>query len=178
MSQEVKLSLLKAMGSNEGALAKAIRDHITNLTVFRKSINKPRPTAHPLVEACLKKIRKGTVDDYEADYVVVNDLPPPAPPPSLEEKKNKLQEQLTHAEFEAKAKVLPPRKMRLASVKANIAFQIKEGSRTAEQEEDIYSYTKVMEAHAKIELIGAQALSDLDDQTEATIDSWKLPTFG
>jgi hypothetical protein len=178
MPQEVKLSLLKTMGSTEEALAKAVRDHITNLTVFRKSINKPRPTTHPVVEACIKKVRKGTVDDYEADYIVVDDLPPPTPPPSLEEKKNKLQMQLTQVEFEAKAKILPPRKLRLASVKANIASQIKEGSRTAEQEEDIYSYTKIMEAHAKIELIGAQALSDLDDQTEVTVDSWKLPTFG
>ena len=166
------------MGVTEEALAKAVRDHITNLTAFRSSINKPKPTAHPIIEACIKKVRKGTVDDHVADYVVINDLPPPAPPPSLEEKKNKLQEQLTHAEFEAKARILPPRKMRLASMKVAAAHQIEEEARTPEQKEDIASYARVMAAYAKIELISAQALSDLDDQTDETRDSWKLPTFG
>lgn len=163
------------------AFDKAVREHVAALHAFAKQVGTPRPTAHPLVEASIKRTQqKGAPDVYKADYVVKDDVPVPEviPEPTLEIKKSMLHEVLNRAENEAKYKILPQRRMRLLSLKMSIAMSVPEDQRSAEQREDVASYLLVQKAWQAIDLIGAQAESDLDDLTQATIDKWQPPKFG
>lgn len=178
MPFEVKLSQLKDRAVFETAVA----EHISRMHAFAKEVGKPRPTSHPLVEACVKRVQKlNAPDEYVADYVVVDDTPPPPLQPaplSLEDRKRQHQATLTQAENEAKWKILPQRRVRLAVAKIQIAMSIPEDKRTAEQNEDIASFTRVQKAWQQIELVSAQAEAELDDLTEDSIDSWQPPNFG
>lgn len=173
--------LLSQLGGQQEAFEKAVVDHIVALHAFSAQRGKPRPAAHPLVEQSIKRlIVPGKPDKHIPDYVIVDDLPPPEerPAPTLEAKKNILHQRLTVAEHEAKYKILPQRKIRMANVKMQIAMATPEDDRTGEQREDIASYLHVQDQWRKIDLIAAQAESDIDDLTEETVDNWELPSFG
>lgn len=180
MPFEIKLSQLQ----DSAAFEKAVNDQINALHAFNKTVGKPRPVAHPLVEGAIKRVQKPSGDLYVPDYIIIDDTPAPPPepapppPPTLEEKKVYLVNVVRTAENEAKYKILPERKFRLAITKLNIALAVKEEDRSGEQREDIASYLLIQDAYRKFELIGSQAESDIDDLTEDNVDSWLPPTFG
>lgn len=179
MPTEIKLSQI---AGDRSGFEKAVAEHIAHLHAFNKAVGKPRPVAHPLVETSIKRIQaKGRADAYVPDYTLIDDLPAEAATdfkPSLEEKKVALHRQVHFAEHEAKYKILPQRKVRLAAVKMQQAMQVKEEDRTSEQNEDIASYLHVQKVWQEYDLIGAKAESDIDDLTEDTVDGWQPPTFG
>src|SRR5258707_14648815 len=97
-------------GADQAAFENAVQDYINTLHAFNMVVGKPRPTAvHPLVEKAIKRVQtQGQPDKYVADFVIVDDRPPP---PSLEEKKHKLVSDLRFAENAAMEKILPARKI-------------------------------------------------------------------
>lgn len=175
MTLEVPLSVI---GGQDGAFKAAVDGHIAALKAFTKTTGKPRPTAHPLVEQAIKRIQRNKQpDDFEADYTIIDDTPPP-PVLTLEQKKEKLRSACIAAENEAKFKLLPKEKVRLAILKFQMASAKPEEERTAEEREDINSYNLVQKAWSLIELASATAESDIGDLTADTVDSWQVPTFG
>jgi len=146
------------------------------LHAFNTVVGKARPTAHPLVERAITRIQtKGQPDKYVADFIIVDDTPPP---PSLEDKKNKLISDLRFAENTAMEKILPARKIRLAHIKCADAMSLDESVRTAEHNKDIALIVTVQGVREQYALIAAKAEADIEDLTEQTIDNWQLPTFG
>lgn len=152
----------------------AVVAHVEALRAFVHTIGIPRPTAHPLVDAAVTRHTvSGAPDEFEANYYIVDDVTL-----SLDDKKHVLLDRLALAENIAKFKILPQRKMRLATLRFNLAASKIEELRTARDNEHIASYTRIQNAWRDIELIGAHAESDIDDLTEDNVDSWLLPTFG
>lgn len=186
MPFEIKLSQLQDRVQFEQAVA----EHIGRLVAFGKEVGTPRPVAHPLVEAAIKRISHPKSaklpDDYAADYVVIDDAPPPPAPLNLEDRKRALHAALAVAEIAAKEAILPQRKHRLTLIKlnaANVKLRITDGvvDNSALSDDDkkiIESYKVIQERYTAIELIAAQAESDIEDLTEDTIDSWQQPQFG
>jgi len=173
--------LMSQIGGRRDDFDQAVADHIKKLHAFNSQVGKARPTAHPIVESVIKRIQvNGKPDTYVSDYVILDDTPPGEEPhtPTLEEKKLALHRALHFAENEAKYKILPQRKVRLATVKMSTAMSTPEDKRTAEQLEDIASYLHVQKIWQSYDLIAAQAESDIDDLNEDTVDSWQPPTFG
>lgn len=155
-----------------------VKDHIAKLTAFTKEVGKPRPVSHPLIEASIKRVQNVNLPDrYVEDYIIVTDPAAVKPEITLEDKKVKLHQAVVAAENEAKYKILPQRKMRLAILKNQLASAKLEDDRTAEESEDIASYLHVQKIWRGFELVGAQAESDIDDLNEHTVDSWQPPKF-
>jgi hypothetical protein len=160
------------------AFDKAVKEHVARLVEFNRTVGKPRPTTHPLVEAAIKRIqRKNQADQYQPDYEIVNDIPADHVH-SLEEKKQKLMAAITHAENEAKFRIIPQRKIRLFSLQFNAAMSTPEADRTPEQLKTIADYKEANVYWQKIELEAATAMWDLEEQTEDTIDNWHVPSLG
>ena len=164
-------------GADQASFENAVQNYIDSLHAFNRVVGKPRPTAvHPLVERAVKRIQtQGQPDQYVSDYVVIDDTPPP---PTLEDKKNKLMNDLRMAESEAMNKVFPHRKARLAQLKYSKAIAVPEDALTAEHDIVIIAALNVQATFDKIAIVAAQAESDIEDLTEQTIAHWHLPTFG
>jgi len=172
MSYEIKASQI----NNRAEFEVAVATHITRMIAFNKEVGQPRPVAHPLVEASIKRVQaRGRPDAYVPDYVIVDDAPAIISAISLEDKKRMHQAALTAAENDARFKLLPQRKLRLAQLKYQLAMSKPEDERTSEENEDIASINLLNKAWEAIARKGAQAESDIDDLTEDTIDSWQLP---
>ena len=156
----------------------AVQTHMRNLVEFNKKVNVPRPTAHPLIENSIKRVQtSGHPDSYVADYEIVDDRPPEAPKPSLEDRKNILVAKLRETEIQARNKAFPNRRLRLLNSHVNTAMRIKEEDRTEEHKNTLLFHEQVVKEYNRIDFIGATAESDIEDLTEETIDSWQLPTF-
>jgi hypothetical protein len=173
MPYEVRLTHLQG---KQAEFEKAVADHITALHAFSKEVGKPRPVHHPLVEAAIKRVQKANhPDEYVADYTILDDSPPP---PTLEEKKAAHYADLLKAENVAKTKIIPNRKIRLMSLANNAALQKIDAEKTDQDKEAMASYIKIAKAFQKIEWATAQAESDIEDLTEANVDSWQVPALG
>lgn len=165
---------------DKAAFAATVAEHAKKLKAFNNVVGQPLPTAHPLVEASVRRVQRNNgADDYLVDFVIEDDTPktPPAQIASLDEKKDILQAAVVAAENKAKFAILPRRKIRLAGLKVNAAVSVPEEQRTAEQKEDLASYQHLQAAWRRIELIGAQAESDIEDLDQNGVDNWKPPTF-
>lgn len=180
MAFEIPLS---AIDGQEQAFKQAVDLHIEKLHAFNTMVGQPRPVAHHLVEAAIKRVtypvKAKKPDEFVADYTIINDMAKQEDiaNPSFEQKIFFLHQQIAIAENEAKHKLLPQKKVRLAAFKAGTAAAKDPKKRTAEEKEDIASFDRVQKAWHKIELQSAQAEHDLADVTPKTIDKWKLPKF-
>jgi hypothetical protein len=152
----------------------AVDQHIKNLHEFNRTIGKPRPTAHPLVEACIKRTQvKGKPDTYTADYEIIHDKIEP----TLEDKKNVLMAKLHEAENKALDAIYPPRKRRLLGMQHNDLMKISDEDRTQEHK-DLAQLVKDLDAkYTAINFKAAEAAAAIEDLTEDNIDSWQVPTF-
>lgn len=172
---EVRLSEIKG---DALAFKMAVDAHAARLLAFGKEVGKPRPMASPMVEAALKRVQvKGQPDNYEADYTIIDDTPPPPAPLNLEDKKVQLHYQLSLAETEIKNKIMPLRKRRLSEMQYGMAVSKKEENRSPEEINTITSFLETNKKWSNVSLIAAQAESDIEDLTEDNIESWKLPDF-
>src|SRR5258708_20344277 len=92
-------------GADQNAFDNAVKNYIDTLHSFNMIVGKPRPTAHPLVERPVKRVQtQGQPDKYVADYVVVDDRPPP---PSLVHTKNNLSSEVRFPHNTSMHKILP-----------------------------------------------------------------------
>lgn len=178
MPFEVKLSQIQDRAQYEQAVA----EHAERLTAFTREVGKPRPVAHPLVEAAIKRVTYPKADkrpdDYVADYTIVDDTPPPPPPVSLEDRKRMLVAAVHANEAKAKEAIMPQRKLRLLNIKYSQAMATPEQLRTADDEASISGLHDLIKKFQAIELLAAEAESDIEDLTDDTVNSWQPPTFG
>lgn len=186
MPLEIRLSQLQDRAQFEQAVA----EHIERLVAFSREVGKPRPVAHPLVEAAVKRVSHPKSaklpDDFMVDYIIVDDTPPPPAPLNIDDRKHLLVAQLRAAEQAAKDAVMPQRKLRLLTLKMQAAnAKLKYDPATGIDDSDLSDDEKACieqykDAHAKysaIELASAQAESDIEDLTDDTVDSWQVPQF-
>lgn len=186
MPFEIPLSQLQ----NREQFEQAVAEHADKLAAFTRTTGEPRPVAHPMIEASIKRISHPKSaklpDDYVVDYVIVDDTPPPPPPLNLADRKALLHGQLRAAEQAAKEAVLPQRKHRLLFLQAqNASRKIKfiegkqdESDLTAEEQASLVQVKTVQDTYANIELLSAQAESDIEELTDDTVDTWQVPNFG
>lgn len=189
MPFEVRQSQLQ----DRAAFEQAVFEHVERLKEFNGSVGKPRPTAHPLIEACVKRTSYPKAskkpDEYAADYVIIDDSPPPPPEPAplaLEDRKRMLVMELRAAEVAAKESVLPARKHRLLLLQAGAAQQklkakdgqIDDSYLNDDEKAKLAEVQRVQAGYNVIELAAAQAESDIEDLTDDTVDSWQLPQLG
>lgn len=173
MSFEIPKSLIDG---RETEFAAEVATHIAQLHDFAKTRGQPRPFAHPLVEAAVRRDQeKGKPDTYTADYTIVDDSPEVFM--NLNDKKNLLVSKVQQAEAVAKDKLIPPRKMRLLTLTvANI--NTKSVTEQTDKERNMISlYNKLNAAWSAVGLKAARAESDIEDLNEQTIDSYKVPDF-
>lgn len=178
MPLEIKLSQLQDRAQFEQAVA----EHIERLVAFSREVGKPRPVAHPLVEGAVKRVSHPKADkrpdDFMADYVIVDDTPPPPPPLNLEDRKRTLVASVYASEAKAKEAIMPQRKLRLLNIRYSQAMTLGEEMQTAEDKAAITVLLDIHQKFQEIELIAAQAESDIEDLTDDTIDSFQAPNFG
>ena len=174
MAFEIRASQLK----DPVVFADAVNKHIARLKAHTKTIGKPRPVAHSLVEKSIKRIlRPELPDDFVADYKIIDDTPQQPIEHSLEAKKQELLHKLAALITAANHRVISPRKVNLLTLQYNAAMSKEENKRTLEDGIVIDRYKEFAGKFQANNLIAAQAESDIDDLTEANIDSWPLPTF-
>lgn len=179
MPFEIRLSQLP----NRDQFEQAVAEHIDRLVAFGSEVGKPRPVAHPLVEAAIKRVSHPKAakkpDDFMADYIIIDDTPPPPPPIALEDRKRMLVAAVHAAEAKAKEDFMPQRKLRLLNIKYNQAqTKLQVSAADEEAERDVKALITVIEKFQAIELAAAQAESDIEDLTDSTVDSFQVPTFG
>lgn len=163
---------------NRELFEKTVADHVEKLNAFTKEVGKPRPVAHPMIEAAITRLQlEGQPDEHVPDYEFIDDTPPPPPPLTLEEKKEQVALKLREFEEAAKERLLPRRQMRLKQVLYQMACTTPEDKRNPEQIEAIVAQQSFTKAWLAIELIAARAEAAIDSLTEDTIDSWQPPTF-
>lgn len=164
----------------------------------RFTIGEAAPGApHIWVEMAVRRVSGSDEkpDTFEAYYQIVDDMPPP---PTLDERKNQIAQDVITAATAAIAKISPPLKqaywnIEYARVQGDIAkVPVKEGetqdtwlSRALDvvkkkSPEDYASYV-AQENRAKaigsIHRVVAKAHSDIHDLTEKTIDGWVAPNL-
>lgn len=175
MPFEVKLSQF----ASKAVFENTVTIHAARMNAFGAEVGKPRPVAHPLVEASLRRIvTPGKPDEYVPDYIISEDRSPEAQPTmTLEEKKQALVDKLADVENAARNKIIPRRKLRLKSGKYNLAMRVKEEDRTPEQIKDIGIIMDARDAWDKISMAGAEIEAEIDDLTEDTIGNWVMPSL-
>jgi hypothetical protein len=178
MPFEIKLSQLQDRAQFEQAVA----EHIQRLTDFSKEVGKPRPVAHPLIEAAVARISYPKADKkpdaYEASYIIVDDTPPPPPPLNLEDRKHALVASVRAAEAAAKEVVMPQRKLRLHNIRYGQAMSLSQEMQSDDDKLAINTLLDIVSKFTAIELKAAQAESDIEDLTDDTVDSFQVPDFG
>ena len=161
----------------------AKKDHLT-------TEGEPAPTSHPWVEMSVKRIpgeiqRSGATtiihpDDFVMDYRIEDDTPLP---PTLDEKKAKLAEEINKQANAMVQKILPPLKRKLWEFEANDAARAIGVAQAANQEPDAV-HKFAWDAHiARTEKVGAiyrhaaELESQIHDLTEDQVDVWKGAPF-
>jgi len=131
----------------------------------------PRPTAHPLIEACVRRVpREGQADDFVADYTIIDDTPPPL---SLREKKDRLISEIAKQERDATDRVWPLGKQRLDNMMAIEFMSMPEDNREPHQVAFLDEVKSKQEKIAAIQKQSATLMSQIEDLTSETIDNWK-----
>lgn len=166
------------------AFDRAVHDYCNQLSAHTRTVNKPRPTAHTLIEQSVKRVQqKGKADQFVPDYVIVSDMPVGSgmehqqAPQTLEDKKVALTRQLSDLEVVARHKLFPARKYRLLILQYNAAMSIPEADRSRAEVALISDFKNREAKFTEITTAAAKALAEIDDLDDTTIENWKLPTF-
>lgn len=132
----------------------------------------PAPSAHPDIMASV--IEEG--DDYNIDFEIFDDNPPP-PEPTLEDRKNILIAALNAQAHELSETIIPDRKQPLMQMKFLDAMKVPEEEQTDYQKRHIAEWNAAQTKLQKINRHVAEMLSNIDDLTVKTIDNWELEPF-
>jgi hypothetical protein len=157
----------------------AKKDHLT-------TEGESAPTAHPVVEAAVRRIRGGMdpqtgfhhPDDFVADYSIVDDTPPPTPPPTLDEMKQVLAAQVQANANALVNQIMPPLKQRIFQFQVGDA--LRRATAGAQTDADKAIIAESMERQDKTESIYRHVAlleSQIHDLTAETIDRWKAAPF-
>jgi hypothetical protein len=132
------------------------------------------PSAPAVIEQAVRRVpRQGAVDDFVADYKIVEDIPVP----TLAERKAALQGAIRSAEAAALAKVISPARERLMGLDLNAIYAKPEAERSdadralLSRAADIAARKTVIHRHSATLEIAVEELTD------ATIDGWAPAPF-
>ena len=150
----------------------------------------PAPTHHPWVEASVRRIageiqRSGATtiihsDDFVPDYQIVDDTPPP---PTLDDKKAKLAQDVGMQANALAEKILPRLKRKLFDFQAGDAAKAIALAQEAQQEPDPvhkFAWDAHLARQEKVEAIyrhAAELESQIHDLTEDQVDVWQGAPF-
>jgi len=149
------LKVLKSLAPDD--FAQSVDAHIAELKAWVSSVDVPRPTASPYVEAAVKRIRSDGPDDFEPDFEIVDDSP------GEDEQKRAAINDMRVKEAAEVAKLVPFGKTRLLQMDAAAAASVPERNRTPEHEAAIAAYVAFKEGERKIQHEAAQREAEIED---------------
>lgn len=133
------------------------------------------PSAPAVIEHAVRRVPvEGQADDFVTDYEVVDDSPPP---PTLQERKARLVDEVRAAEFRSLLNIISPARERLlhldyaAGQTSNDPALSGEQSARAAKIADIADRKQAVQRHAALLEI------EVEDLTEADIDGWVPKPF-
>lgn len=157
-----------------------VETHRQTLLKHRSLRGVAAPTAHPLIEQCIRRVHHPVnskkPDDFVTDYVILDDTPPKTEPKplTLQEKKDNLTNKLLLAEQSVIREISPPNKSRLWSIQQTDIIG-RGGPQSPDEEKFIAECTarqvKLDSLHRNVALL----LSEIEDLTDAIVDAWVLP---
>lgn len=150
MTMKIAKSVIDALGFDFPAAAAA---YAAALTAHLKTEGEPAPIAphHLVAQAVTRSIIPHDPAPFRADFEVVDDTPPPAPPLPLAERKQRLSAAVTQDEAEAYAALTPPGKTRLHALQESEVL-----GRDQERRNTLYLRKVALEARAPADRTGAE----------------------
>lgn len=134
-----------------------------------QTVDEPAPTEHHLIEACVRRVPRGDEpDDYVVDYEIVR--------PTLEERKAELAATVQAAETAALHAALSPAKRRLLAYRLN-EIAVKETADSSDDMTAVQQHKQLVEHGNAVGRHAAQLLSEIEDLTAETIDTWQPAPF-
>jgi hypothetical protein len=176
MPLQLALSHVKALPFDFAAEVEKFRraklDHLS-------TVGEPAPSApHHWVEDAVRRVPGSIdpprVDDFVADFEIVDDTPPA---PTLDQRKQALAHQAAQAFHEAQAKIVPPLKARLVAIEVQRAMMVEEAKRSPAQAATLKAAD---DRNARLEMIHfhlATLESEIHDLTEDSIETWRPKAF-
>jgi len=141
--------------------------HLTDET--KRYAPYPFPTAHEVILSAVST--SGRVD-----YEIIDDTTSSIVELSLQEKKDKLFQDVDQETMRLKREIVPQGKERLLTMKANKTFMVIEEERS---EEDTTFLNEFNNKKSKLEALdwwNAELHDQIADLTEENIDTWKIPS--
>ena len=136
----------------------------------QKTVDVPAPQEHYLVRAAVKRVpREGEPDDYATNYEIVE--------PTLEEKKKDLDHELHKARDAALHAKLSPSKRRLLWHHVSDAVAKQPEDHNEAERLILAKRDEIIKHDHKVERHAAKLHAQVEDLTEATVDSWKPEPF-
>jgi hypothetical protein len=140
------------------------------------------PAHHPLVEMAVRRVSNGVNerDDFVADYTIVDDTPPP---PTLDEKKAMLADEVMRNANVLASQIIPPLKRKLFDFQISDAYAAISRAKASGQEPSDADKATIAEHEtrtAKIDAVYrhvAALESQIHDLTEDQIDVWQGAPF-
>lgn len=127
----------------------------------------PRPTSHPLIESCIVRIQEpGKPDDFISDYEIIYDRPP------LRERKDALLNQVSIEENALLNNIWPRGKVRADLLNQAAIMAKDESLRTPAEREFLADLTNKQNKYKSIQGKAALLMSQIEDLTDANIESW------
>jgi hypothetical protein len=180
MITKVSLSQLQALGYTIETFTEAVESYRQARVDHSQTLGQPAPTAkYHGIEQCVMRIPPDAENDekFEASFEIVNDLPPPPQPPTLQDKKT-AHVAAAHALFEKVINdAIPILKRRSWSLAYMDINSKPEEERTADEK----VFHRQHEGRIKFEQTAQRHLGKLESQihdlTDTTVDAWKPEPF-
>lgn len=140
-------------------------------------IGPPAPLTYPLVQAAVRRVPPtlpDQPDDFVSDFVIEDDTPPP---PTFVQHKAARMEEVARLEQAALDAVIPPGKRRLFGMERLRLSAIDPLELTTAEAQQLADYKQLFDKWAAVAFHAATLCSQIEDQTEATLDAWEPAPF-
>jgi hypothetical protein len=175
MTAKIMLSVLTNMGTTPEAFKAKVDAFVQAKMDHRTKSGDPAPTAPAMIENLVKRVPPKGMDEFVADYVIVDDSPPPK---SLAERKGELLALLAREEQAALEAILSPAKRRLLGMEVQRVSMLKTEDRTKTDKAVLEESVRVAKLSQEVQLHSARMMAEVDDLTEETIEDWAPKEFG
>jgi len=137
------------------------------------TVGEAAPREHDLVEQCVRRVAREDGPDYfeVLPFDIVDDRP------SLRSRKDALIHQVSAQEAALMEASLPPGKRRFDGLKAGDLLRKPQAERSDAEQKFLADRDARLAREDAIQRHAAQLMSDIEDLTEATIETWQLPPF-
>jgi hypothetical protein len=171
-----------SLSGDPAAFHSALASHCASLEAHRIGPpGVPSPVAHPMLDSLIERVpQSGPVaargpDTFQVlPYEIVDDTPPP---PTLQQKQAALLMELIQAGQVTRNAILSPARANLLNISAGEAMSITDTARTPDQVAAIAAYVAFEARSTEIATNAARAAVEIEDLTESTVDTWKVPSL-